>query len=160
MAKTIKKKPNRKSKDHNVFMRGIFSFTELLLKILNHVIPPDLKPYIDFSTLKIFSDTHISDKLLLSQSDTIYEAAFNENTLPEPIRHDPELPHFRFYFLSEFKSSKPSQPIDFPKYLVLDLQAMSDELIKNAEDLGELRAAFIALKHAQDKQFFIDNLNA
>lgn len=229
MAKTIKtstksvqstpetaKGNNKKLKDHDVFVRGLFSFTELVLKILHYVIPNDLKPLIDFSTLKPFSDMHISGKLLVTQSDTIYEAALNKDALPENVQKDEELPNFRFCFLSEFKSSKPSYPIDFqmdgyirsiqkndldnnrppsivialliyhgvqewknkrlydrftpylprtamqyiaaPKYLVIDLQAMTDDLIENAEDLGELRAAFLALKHAQDKKFFTTNL--
>ena len=36
---------------------------------------------------------------------------------------------------------------------------MSDDLIRNTTDLGELRAAFLSLKHAQDKQFFVDNFD-
>jgi hypothetical protein len=45
-----------------------------------------------------------------------------------------------------------------PKYIIIDLQAMSDVDIAAALDLGELRAAFIALKHAHDKEFFQNNL--
>ena len=48
--------------------------------------------------------------------------------------------------------------VSFPKYLVIDLQALSDTDIEKAIGLGELRAAFIALKHAQDKNFFKQNL--
>jgi Putative transposase, YhgA-like len=48
--------------------------------------------------------------------------------------------------------------IPCPKYIIIDLQAMSDEDIAAALDLGELRAAFIALKHAHDKKFFQNNL--
>ncbi len=212
-----KKPPVRRVKDHDIFMRGLFSYTAFVLKILQYIIPPNLKPFIDFSTLKIVSDMHISDKLLPTQSDTIYEAVLNLAALPEKVRNDKDIPPFRFCFLGEFKSSKPSEPIDFqlddyiksiqrndlknnrplsivlpiliyhgedtwqykgihdilgrylpetilayipaPKYLTIDLQAMSDALIKDATDLGELRAAFLALKHAQNKQFFIDNFD-
>ena len=48
--------------------------------------------------------------------------------------------------------------VSFPKYIVIDLQAMSDAEIASALDLGELRAAFVALKHAQDKNFFQQHL--
>ena len=212
-----KKESPRRLKDHDIFVRGIFSHRELVLKILLYIIPEHLKPFIDFDSLKMLSDMHITDKLLLSQSDTIYEAALNENAILETARKDKNLPCFRFCFVGEFKSSKPPDPIDFqiddyikivhrddlkngrppsivlpillyhgvqkwehkrlydyfgrylhpivlsyvtaPKYLVIDLQAMSDKLIKSAADLGELRAAFLALKHAQNKQYFVDNLD-
>ena len=49
----------------------------------------------------------------MTQSDAIYEAALNDNVLPKSIRLDEQCPNFRFCFLSEFKSSKPSLPIDF-----------------------------------------------
>jgi hypothetical protein len=210
-----KKESPKRLKDHDIFVRGIFSYREFVLKILHYIVPKDLKPFINFDSLKMLPDVHITDKLLLTQSDTIYEAELNENALIEAVRGDKNLPHFRFCFLGEFKSSKPSEPIDFqvddyiksiqrndikngrptsivlpillyhgeqewkykriydnferylhqtvlfyinsPKYLVIDLQAMSDELITNSEDLGELRAAFLALKHAQNKQYFVDN---
>ncbi len=48
--------------------------------------------------------------------------------------------------------------VSFPKYIVIDLQAMPDADIEAAIDLGELQAAFIALKHANDKEFFQQNL--
>ena len=48
--------------------------------------------------------------------------------------------------------------VSFPKYIVIDLQAMPDADIEAAIDLGELRAAFMALKHAHDKEFFQQNL--
>ncbi len=48
--------------------------------------------------------------------------------------------------------------VSFPKYIVIDLQAMGDDDIASAVDLQELRGAFMALKHAQDKQFFQHNL--
>ena len=205
-----------KTKDHDILMRGLFSYTEFVLKILNYVIPIDLKPFIDFSTLKIITDTHVDSKLSVTQSDTIYEAALNIHALPEVLREDKNRPNFRFCFLEEFKSSKPLLPIDFqidsyvksiirndlsnkkppsivlpilfyhgitewkdkrlhdlyspylpqtildyiafPKYLIIDLQAMSDELIQNEDNLGELRAAFLALKHAQEKDYFLENM--
>ena len=205
-----------KTKDHDILMRGLFSYTEFVLKILNYVIPIDLKPFIDFSTLKIITDTHVDSKLSVTQSDTIYEAALNIHALPEVLREDENRPNFRFCFLEEFKSSKPLLPIDFqidsyvksiirndlsnkkppsivlpilfyhgisewkdkrlhdlyapylpqtildyiafPKFLIIDLQAMSDELIQNEDNLGELRAAFLALKHAQEKDYFLENM--
>ncbi len=215
MAKTSKSSSKR-LKDHDIFMRGIFSFPELVLKILQFAIPPNLKPFIDFSTLKILPDTHVTDKLNISHSDTIYEAELKVSSLTEQVQADDKLPSFRFCFLGEFKSSKPDKPIDFqvedyvrsiqqhdiknkrppsiviplliyhgvekweykrlydyfakylpneileyvsfPKYLVIDLQAMSDDEIKKALDLGELRGAFLALKHAQDANFFKQHL--
>jgi Putative transposase, YhgA-like len=212
-----KKESPKRLKDHDIFVRGIFSYQEFVLKILHYIIPKDLKPFINFDSLKILSDVHITDKLLLTQSDTIYEAELNENAFIESVRGDKNLPHFRFCFVGEFKSSKTPEPIDFqiddyiksvqrndiksgrpasivlpillyhgeqawqykriqdhfarylhptilfyvnsPQYFVIDLQAMSDELIANSADLGELRAAFLALKHAQNKQYFVDNFN-
>ena len=41
---------------------------------------------------------------------------------------------------------------------VIDIQAMSNEDIENAIDLGELRAALMALKYAHDKDFFKENM--
>jgi hypothetical protein len=229
MAKTVKqipkkeeqppvteKRPSKRIKDHDIFMRGLFDFVQFASKILQYAVPADLKPYIDFSTLKIMPDTHISSRLAISQSDTIYEAALNQDMLPEAVRADKKLPNFRFCFVGEFKSGKTKLPVDFqvdsyvksqqrkdiindrppsivvpllfyhgatpwenkrlydlfspylpktilnyiahPQYLVIDLQVMTDELIKNAEDLGELRAAFLALKHAHEKEFFVDNI--
>ena len=211
------KKPySKRLKDHDILVRGIYSFKEFVLKILNYTIPENIKPFIDFSTLQPLPDTHVNTKLEISQSDTIYEAALNENVLSEAARADKKRPSFRFCFLGEFKSSRPNEPIDFqiedyvrsirrddlrngrtpsivlpfllyhgpvawknkrlhdiyspyfpqtvldyiayPRYIVIDLQAMSDELIKNNTDLGELRAAFLALKHAQEKDFFIANM--
>ena len=205
-----------RNKDHDIFLRGIFDYLAFVLKILHYVIPEDLKPFVDFASLRQLPDMHISGRMLVTQSDTIYEAQLNENALPEDIRNDEALPAFRFCFLGEFKSSKPSQPIDFqmdgyirsiqkkdivnkrppsivvplliyhgaepwenkrlfdkykrflpptimeyiafPKYLIIDIQAMTDELIRSSEDLGELRAAFLALKHAHDKKYFTANL--
>ena len=213
---SIEKPSSKRIKDHDIFMRGLFDFVQFASKILHYAVPEDLKPYIDFSTLKIMPDTHVSSRLAISQSDTIYEAALNQDMLPESVRLDKNLPKFRFCFIGEFKSSKSKFPVDFqidsyvksiqrkdiinnrppsivlpllfyhgatpwdkkrlydifspylpkvilnyishPQYLVIDLQVMTDELIKSAEDLGELRAAFLALKHAHEKEFFVDNI--
>ena len=215
-AQDTEKRPSKRIKDHDIFMRGLFDFVQFASKILHYAVPEDLKPYIDFSTLKIMPDTHVSARLAISQSDTIYEAALNQDMLPESVRADEKLPKFRFCFIGEFKSSKTKFPVDFqidsyvksiqrkdiinnrppsivlpllfyhgatpwekkrlydlfspylpktilnyiahPQYLVIDLQVMTDELIKNAIDLGELRAAFLALKHAHEKEFFVDNI--
>ncbi len=46
------------------------------------------------------------------------------------------------------------QWIPYPKYILIDIQAMSEAEIEAATDLAELRAAFIALKYAHDKDFF------
>ena len=89
----------KRNKDHDIFVRGIFSFPEFVLKILLYAIPENLKPYIDFSTLKMLPDTHISDKLHISHSDTIYEAAINKAALAESVRNDPKMPPFRLYKL-------------------------------------------------------------
>jgi Putative transposase, YhgA-like len=215
MAK-LKHLSSKRNKDHDIFVRGIFGFKELVLKILQYAIPEELKLFIDFSTLKNLSDAHVDETLSITYSDTIYEALLNKDVLAEHIRNDPRLPQFQFCFLGEFKSSKPLEPIDFqiedyvksiqrndlkngrppsivvpiliyhgktkweekrlhdtfakylpetilayiasPKYIVIDLQAMSDDDIKRAIDLGELRGAFTALKHAHDKKFFEQNL--
>jgi hypothetical protein len=207
----------KKLKDHDIFVRGIFQYPELVMKILNFAIPTDLKTYIDFSTLSKTSDVHISEKLKATYSDTLYEAALNKTSLSEEAQNDPQLPSFRFCFLGEFKSSKPNEPIDFqiedyvrsiqrldiksnlppsivipiviyhgkdkwehkrlhdvfskylpqtildyiafPKYILIDLHAMSDAEIAQAIGLAELRSAFIALKHAQEKKFFKQNLS-
>ena len=48
--------------------------------------------------------------------------------------------------------------IPHPRMAVIDIQAMSDEDIEKAIGLGELRSAFMALKHAHDKEFFKHNM--
>jgi hypothetical protein len=51
----------------------------------------------------------------------------------------------------------PSELLDYmphPRYIVIDLQAMSEADIEAATDLEELRGAFIALKYGHDKDFF------
>ena len=48
--------------------------------------------------------------------------------------------------------------IPHPKMTVIDIQAMSNEDIAEAIDLGELRAAFTVLKNAHDEEFFKHDL--
>ncbi|MDZ7876305.1 MAG: Rpn family recombination-promoting nuclease/putative transposase [Saprospiraceae bacterium] len=202
----------RRNKDHDTFVRGILGINSLVLKILLHFIPKKIQPYMDFSTLKIFNDTQVNNKLKLVQADSIHECAMNVSELPEDIRQQDKLPIFRFCFLWEHKSSKPDEPIEFqvesyrqgiirsdlrnqqipsiviplllyhgaekwdkkllyelvkaflppdlleyvphPKYIEIDLQAMSEQEIEDLIDLKELRAAFIALKHAHEEDFF------
>ena len=198
--------------DHDIFVKGVLSITELVHRFLMYKIPNSLKPFIDFSTLKLLSDTHIDKRLKATYSDTIHECLLKRDMLPLHIRDLPELPLFRFCFLWEHKSSKPSEPIEFqiedyrksiiradlknqrppsivlpiliyhgkdpwqqkmlfermaiylpdeimafvpfPKYIVLDLQATTDEEIAQMADLGVLQGVFIALKHAHEKDFF------
>jgi hypothetical protein len=212
----LKNPSPRRNKDHDDFVRGLFSYTEFVLKILQYSVPENLKPFIDFSTLHKTSETHVDEVLQITYSDTVYEAAVNKEAIPKAIRGNKQLPNFRFCFLGEFKSSIPNRPVDFqmddyvksiqmvdinnknppsivipiliyhgpkkwkykrlydyfgqylpqiildyipnPKYIIIDLQAMSDEDIAAALDLGELRAAFVALKHGYDKDFFQHNL--
>ncbi len=217
MEKTASKPArSNRNKDHDDFVRGIFSYPELVLKILDYSLPPELKLFIDFATLKPLPDLHVDESLQITYSDTIYEAAFRKEMIPKSIRRRRKLPHFRFCFLGEFKSSIPDRPVDFqigdyvrnlqlldinngrppsivipiliyhgsrkwqfkrlydyfakylpdtileyvsnPKYIVIDLQAMNDLDIEAAIGLGELRGAFVALKHAHDKNFFQQNL--
>jgi Putative transposase, YhgA-like len=44
--------------------------------------------------------------------------------------------------------------VPYPKYIVIDLQAMSEADIEQLTDLEELRAVFVALKYGHDKDFF------
>jgi hypothetical protein len=212
----IKGVSHKRNKDHDDFVRGLFSYTEFVYKILQYSLPADLKPYIDFSTLRKSSETHVDELLQITYSDTVYLADLNKSAIPQSIRGRRKLPHFQFGFMGEFKSGIPDLPVDFqiddyvrsiqvkeiknghppsivipiliyhgakpwrykrlrdyfakylpsvilgyipyPKYIVIDLQAMSDADIAAALDLEELRAAFIALKHAHDKEFFQHNL--
>jgi hypothetical protein len=207
---------SNRNKDHDDFVRGIFSYLEFVSKILHYSLPENLKPFIDFSTLAKSSETHVDELLQITYSDTIYTAAVNKAAIPKAIRGRKQLPNFQFCFVGEFKSSIPNRPVDFqiddyvksvqmvdinnnkppsivvpiliyhgpkkwqykrlydyfakylpqtildyipcPKYIIIDLQAMSDADIEAALDLGELRAAFIALKHGYDKEFFQHNL--
>jgi hypothetical protein len=48
--------------------------------------------------------------------------------------------------------------IPHPKIIVIDIQAISDADIEYAVGLEELRAAFIALKHGHDKEYFKQNM--
>jgi Putative transposase, YhgA-like len=213
--KKIGERPNR-NKDHDDFVRGLFSYTEFVQKILQYSVPENLKPFIDFSTLTKSSETHVDEVLQITYSDTIYTAEVNKSAIPKAIRGRKQLPNFQFCFLGEFKSSIPNRPVDFqiddyvksvqmvdinnkkppsivvpiliyhgarkwkykrlydyfgqylpqtildyipnPRYIVIDLQAMSDADIAAALDLGELRAAFVALKHAHQKEFFQKSL--
>jgi Putative transposase, YhgA-like len=206
------KSPVKRTKDHDIFMRGILSIDALVLKLLLHYIPKNIQPYIDFTTLKDITDTLVSSKLKLTQSDSVHECVLNVAQLPQSVRKMENLPTFRFCFLWEHKSSKPENPIEsqvesyrysiihaslkkeqtpsivipillyhgelqwdkkmlfeqfepflppeimayipYPKYIVIDLQAMSEAEIEALTDLEELRAAFVALKYAHDKEFF------
>jgi Putative transposase, YhgA-like len=224
MAKTVKtltikpkeiKSPKtsvKRTKDHDIFMRGILGINALVLKLLLHYIPKDIQPFIDFTTLKDITDTLVSSKLKLTQSDSVHECVLNVAQLPQSVQKMENLPTFRFCFLWEHKSSKPENPIEsqvesyrysiihaslkkeltpsivipillyhgelqwdkkmlyeqvepflppeilayipYPKYIVIDLQAMSEAEIEALTDLEELRAAFVALKYAHDKDFF------
>jgi hypothetical protein len=205
-----------RNKDHDDFVRGLFSYPEFVNKILQYALPESLKQYIDFSTLRKSSETHVDEVLEITYSDTIYVAELQKSAIPKSIRGSKKMPNFQFAFLGEFKSGIPDKPVDFqlegyvrriqlvdinnglppsivipiliyhgpkpwkhkrlhdyfakylpneileyvsfPKYIVIDLQAMDDADIEAALDLGELRAAFIALKHAHDKEFFQHNL--
>jgi Putative transposase, YhgA-like len=206
----------KRQKDHDIFVRGILSINTLVLKLLLHYIPKDVQPFLDFSTLKDITDTQVSNKLRLTQSDSIHECMLNVSKLPESVQQMDDLPTFRFCFLWEHKSSKPQNPIEFqvesyrygiiyadlkkelppsivipiliyhgqeawdkkrlferveaylppellayipyPKYIIIDLQAMSEADIEALSDLEEIRAAFIALKYAHDKDFFKQNM--
>ena len=57
--------------------------------------------------------------------------------------------HFEPYLADELLAYIPH-----PKMTVIDIQAMSNEDIAKAIDLGELRAAFTVLKNAHDEEFF------
>ena len=209
--KTDKKQLN----DHDIFVRGILGVTELALTLLRYYIPKGLQKYIDFSTLKLLSDTHIDKVLSPTYSDTIHECMLKKEALPLHKQLMKDLPSFRFCILWEHKSSKPSEPIEFqvedyrksiiradlknkrppsivlpiliyhgqtkwhkkllheqmsdflpdaimeyvpfPKYIIIDLQALTDNEIEKITDLGMLRGVFIALKHAQQEEFFRQN---
>jgi hypothetical protein len=58
-------------------MRGILSIDALVLKLLRHYIPQNIQPYIDFTTLKDITDTLVSSKLKLTQSDSVHECVLN-----------------------------------------------------------------------------------
>ncbi|MBL7817017.1 MAG: Rpn family recombination-promoting nuclease/putative transposase [Saprospiraceae bacterium] len=204
-----RKQPNR---DHDIFIKGILSLDELTLLLLHRYLPLSMQRYVDFSTLKLLSETHIDNKLLTQYSDSIHECALKIEELPENIRNRPDLPVFRFCFLWEHKSHKPYEPIEsqqeryryaiissdkknkrspsivipiliyhgatkwskkllyeefepflpaeilafipHPKYIIIDIQATTEEEIAEMVDLGVLRAAFLTLKNAHRKNFF------
>jgi Putative transposase, YhgA-like len=210
------KKYVRRVKDHDIFVKGLLGINALVLKILLQYIPKNIQPFIDFSTLTVFPEAQIDGILKLIQADSIHQCALNTTQLPESIQQLSNLPLFRFCFLWEHKSSKPTEPIEFqvesyrngiirsdlkwnqepsivipiliyhgeekwdkkflyervqpylpaelleympyPKYIVIDLQAMSEEEIEASTDLEELRGAFIALKYGHDKDFFKQNM--
>ena len=206
-------------KDHDLFVRGILSLNELVVKLLCYALDKDILPYINFATLKPLPDAHIDKRLGITYSDSVHECAFNVEALPEHLRNLPNALRFRFVFIWEAKSQKETLPIDFQiggyddnirrrdfkrknnddplsivvpillyhgvekwekkrlydyfkpylpdvllayipqeKYTIIDIQAMSDLEIEEAIDLGELRAAFIALKHGHDKEYFKQNI--
>jgi Putative transposase, YhgA-like len=214
--KTIKPKsvkPSAKrTKDHDIFVRGFLGINALVVKLLRQYIPQNIQKYMDFSTLKDITDTLVSSRLKFTQSDSVHECVLNVAELPLSVQQNEHLPSFRFCFLWEHKSSKPQNPIEFqvesyrygiihaslkkeqtpsivipiliyhgsekwdkkrlfeqveaflpdeilayipyPKYIIIDLQAMSEADINALVDLEELRAAFIALKYGHDKDFF------
>ena len=61
--------------------------------------------------------------------------------------------YFKPYLPEELLAYIPQE-----KFIIIDIQAMSDEHIEKALDLEELRSAFIALKHGHDKEYFRKNL--
>ncbi|MBL7813675.1 MAG: Rpn family recombination-promoting nuclease/putative transposase [Saprospiraceae bacterium] len=101
-----------RNRDHDIFIKGILSINELVLLLLHRYIPLDLQPYIDFSTLQALSDAHIDNKLVAQYSDSIHECALVKERLPKSIQDLSDLPNFRFCFLWEHKSSKPTDPIE------------------------------------------------
>ncbi len=101
-----------RNRDHDIFIKGILSLNELVLLLLHRFLPNDLQQYIDFSTLQSLSDVHIDNKLVAQYSDSIHECALYKERLPMEIQNLPDLPHFRFCFLWEHKSSKPTDPIE------------------------------------------------
>ena len=101
-----------RNRDHDIFIKGILSLNELVLLLLHRYIPIDLQCFIDFSTLKPFPDAHIDNKLVALYSDSIHECTLLKSRLPKHIQDLPDLPHFRFCFLWEHKSSKPTEPIE------------------------------------------------
>ena len=103
----------RRNKDHDAFVRGFLSFTQLVEKLLRYALDDDIIPFVDFSTLKPVPDTHIDKRLRISYSDSVHECAFNTAALPEHLRTMPNAPFFRFVFIWEAKSQKEKLPIDF-----------------------------------------------
>jgi hypothetical protein len=206
------KRTSKRDRDHDIFIKGILTLEQLVLLLLHRFLPETIKKYVDFTTLRLLSETHISNKLLAQYSDRIHECAFLKSKLPTDLQSLPDFPSFRFCFLWEHKSNKPYEPIEAqveryryaiidddnknkrapsivialllyhgkskwepkmthdkfvsylpsdlleyvanPKIIAIDIQAMSPEQIEDMVDLKILRAAFIALKNAHDKEFF------
>jgi hypothetical protein len=60
-----------------------------------------------------------------------------------------------------FESFLPQEVLSFlpnPRYLVIDLHDLPDEVIRNAIDLGALRGAYLALKHGHEESYFKDEI--
>jgi hypothetical protein len=60
-----------------------------------------------------------------------------------------------------FKDILPPDLLEFiphPKYIVIDIQNTTKDEIEQMVDLGVLRAAFLTLKNAHDKNFFKNNM--
>ena len=106
----LRKKPLN---DHDLFVKGILGITELVHRLLMYYVPEHLKKYMDFSTLKLLSDTHIDKRLKVTFSDTIHECMLNVDKISADIKDREKLTKFRFCFLWEHKSSKPNEPIEF-----------------------------------------------
>ena len=71
----------------------------------------------------------------------------------EPWSKKRRYDHFEPYLVDDLLAYIPH-----PKMTVIDIQAMSHEDIENAIGLGELRAAFFALKNAHNEEFFKHDL--
>ncbi len=60
-----------------------------------------------------------------------------------------------------FESFLPQEILPFlpnPRYLVIDLHDLPDEVIQNAINLGALRGAYLAMKHGHDESYFKDEI--
>jgi hypothetical protein len=215
-----KNTPAKRHQDHDIFVRGFLSIPILVEKLLRYALDANILPYVDFTTLRPFTDVHIDKRLRITHSDSIHEANLRQDNLPLQYRHMLNAPLFRFVFIWEAKSKKQKLPIDFQvggyddnirrrdfknsdldkdplsivvpivlyhgvekwdkkrayeyykpylpdvlmafipqhRFIVIDIQALSEEDIENAIGLGELRAAFIALKHGHEPNFFKRNM--
>ena len=117
-------KPAKRDRDHDIFIKGILTLEHFVKALLYRFLPDTIQKYVDFSTLKLLSETHINNKLLTQYSDRIHECAFRKVQLPPELQNMPDLPSFRFCFLWEHKSAKPNEPIesqvDRYRYAILD----------------------------------------
>ena len=86
------------------------------------------------------------DALSIVHSILIYHG---EKAWEKKRRYD----HFEPYLADDLLAYIPH-----PKMTVIDIQAMSNEDIAKAIDLGELRAAFTVLKNAHDEEFIKHNI--